>query len=72
MTIDEQTVDEEEGMSHDDDGYLVAQIQLADGSFSRRRLHELVCSAFHGPKPSESSVAIIIDKGLHPTARNVG
>jgi hypothetical protein len=71
MTIDEQTV-EEECITHDEDGYLVAQVQIADGSFTQQRLHELVCSTFHGPKPSESGVAIIIDKGLHPTARNVG
>jgi hypothetical protein len=62
----------EEGISRDQDGYLVANLEMPDGRFEQHRLHEMVCESFHGPKPTETSVAIIIDKGLHPTARNVG
>jgi hypothetical protein len=34
--------------------------------FEQFRVHDLVCAAFHDPKPTETSVAIIIDKGLPP------
>lgn len=63
---------EEECILHDEDGYLCANIEVSPGKFEMRRIHELVCVSFHGPKPTENSVAIIIDKGLYPTARNVG
>jgi hypothetical protein len=67
-----KAVDEEECITHDEDGYLVENLEVANGRFEQRRLHDMVCATFHGPKPTEDSIAIIIDKGLHPTARNVG
>jgi hypothetical protein len=67
-----KAADEQECISHDEDGYLVATLELANGCFEQHRLHDLVCESFHGPKPTETSIAIVIDKGLHPTARNVG
>jgi hypothetical protein len=52
----------EEVISHDEDGYLVANLEVAKGRFEQHRLHELVCASFHGPKPTETSVAIIIER----------
>jgi hypothetical protein len=66
------SADEEECLTHDHDGYIVARFKLAEGGFKEIRLHEMVCETFHGPKPSENSITIILDKGLYPTARNVG
>jgi hypothetical protein len=45
--------------------------RIAKVRFERHRLHDMVCAAFQGPKPTENSIAIIIEKGLHPTARIV-
>jgi hypothetical protein len=67
-----ETSDDEDGLRHDNDGYIVARFKMADGGFKEIRLHDMVCATFHGPKPTENSVAIILDKGLYPTARNVG
>ncbi|WP_271504961.1 hypothetical protein [Bradyrhizobium sp. CCBAU 11357] len=69
----ESLEDGEECIVHDEDGYLCVALEVSPGKIEMRRMHELVCASFHGPKPTANSVAIIIDKGfIQPPAMSDG
>jgi hypothetical protein len=55
---------------YNEDGILCVDL-LVDGIRKQFLVHELVCRTFHGPAPTEDSVATLIDPSKPPQADNV-
>ena len=55
---------------YNENGVLCIDL-LVDGVAKQFLVHELVCRTFHGPAPTEDSVATLIDPSKPPQADNV-
>jgi hypothetical protein len=55
---------------YNENGILCVDL-VVDGIRKQLPVHELVCRTFHGPAPTENSVATVIDPSKPPQADNV-